>query len=134
MTAADVYGYLALGCSLTCVFLAASALHAAQLPVLVTIWQALKGGFKAILGGMFDLNPASRPRFDIAAARRESHALHLPFPEADGTLSFAPEYVITADEMYAHVRDCDLISKFGVTSEEAMDAAYEALYGSMRDR
>lgn len=128
MTAADVYGYLALGCSLTCVFLAASALHAAQLPVLVTIWQALKGGFKAILGGMFDLNPASRPRFDIAAARRESHALGLPFPESDGTLSLPPEPKSVVAKTQVHV-----LAQFGVTSEEALEAAYEALYGKGQD-
>lgn len=51
----------------------------------------------SIYGHLPDRRPAPRPRFDIATARRESHALGLPFPESDGTLSLPPEPKPTAD-------------------------------------
>lgn len=79
-----------IGCVLFALLLAI-AFCTAQADVLMPIWQGLKNVFNALADHAFSRHPASRPRFDIARARRESHALGLPFPESDGTLSQPPE-------------------------------------------
>lgn len=83
--------------------------------------------FSLALGAFLRSRRLARRPFplNIAAARRESHALGLPFPESDGTLSLPPEPKSAIAKTQVHV-----MAQFGVTSEEALDAVYEALYGS----
>lgn len=131
-------GYLTFG------LLLALSFAVAQVDLFVNIWEGLKNVFRALTGWAAPRRSAPL-RFNVAAARRESYALGLPFPESDGTLSMPPEppdqiwtdpyregYAIA--DPHSPAVDYRSIAQFGVTSEEAMDAAYEALYGSMRDR
>ena len=100
------FGYFLIGCALGLFVLSAARLITRNRRP--TVWQW--------------------PYFDISAARRESHALGLPFPEADGTLSLPepPRHRKTDAEVRAEIHAHRVVAQLGITAEEAGKAMREA--------
>lgn len=62
-----------------------------------------------------------RPPFDVRAARRHAHSLGLPFPEADGSVSWPGDGAALPDQLvHDQIHGRRMLAQFGVTGDEAL--------------
>lgn len=66
--------------------------------------------------------PAPPPPLDVRAARRHAHSLGLPFPEADGTVSWPGNAPALDQAVHDEIHARRMMAQFGMTGEQAAEA------------